>query len=76
MRWCGSSVRCGDGDEEKEVKEVLLDPSSCYCREGSIYGEIQKLIELERKENYDQWKAECAKAIRNREAAKELYVLL
>ena len=70
------SVRCGDGDEEKEVKEVLLDPSSCYCREGSIYGEIQKLIELERKENYDQWKAECAKAIRNREAAKELYVLL
>ena len=47
-----------------------------YCREGSIYGEIQKLIELERKENYDQWKAECAKAIRNREAAKELYVLL
>ena len=63
-------------DEEKEVKEVLLDPSSCYCREGSIYGEIQKLIELERKENYDQWKAECAKAIRNREAAKELYVLL
>ena len=70
------SVRCGDGDEEKEVKEVLLDPTSCYCREGSIYGEIQKLIELERKENYDQWKAECAKAIRNREAAKELYVLL
>ena len=65
-------MRCGDGDEEKEVKEVLLDPSSCYCREGSIYGEIQKLIELERKENYDQWKAECAKAIRNREAAKEL----
>ncbi len=70
------SVRCGDGDEEKEVKEVLLDPTSCYCREGSIYGEIQKLIELERKENYDQWKAECIKAIRNREAAKELYVLL
>ena len=70
------SVRRGDGDEEKEVKEVLLDPSSCYCREGSIYGEIQKLIELERKENYDQWKAECVKAIRNREAAKELYVLL
>lgn len=70
------SVRCGDGDEEKEVKEVLLDPTSCYCREGSVYGEIQKLIELERKENYDQWKAECVKAIRNREAAKELYVLL
>lgn len=69
-------VLCGDGDEEKEVKEVLLDPSSCYCREGSIYGEIQKLIELERKENYEQWKAECVKAIRNREAAKELYILL
>lgn len=70
------SVRCGDGDEEKEVKEVLLNPTSCYCREGSIYGEIQKLIELEQKENYDQWKKECVKAIRNREAAKELYVLL
>lgn len=71
------SVCCSrEGEEETTVKNVLLDPSSCYCRDGSIYGEIHKLIELERKENYEQWKQECVKAIRNREAAKELYTLL
>lgn len=70
------SVRCTDGQEEKIVKEVLLDAESCYCRSGSIYSEIQKLIQLEDRENYVQWKQECIKAIRNREAAKELFTLL